>query len=82
MTYDEIEVEFADDIIEGEVIEDVIEVEITGNVVMNLVKHEYVEKPATRDSPGTVGQQSFDDDYLYICVAPNLWGRVAILKGW
>jgi hypothetical protein len=42
----------------------------------------YVPPPPTRDSPGIPGQQSFDDDFHYICVAPNLWARSILTKGW
>jgi hypothetical protein len=43
---------------------------------------EWVPPPVTRDSLGLVGQQSFDNDYYYICVAPNLWARQLLMKGW
>lgn len=38
--------------------------------------------PATRNSEGLAGQVSYDDDYYYICVNINTWGRIPILKGW
>ena len=41
----------------------------------------YVDPPETRDSPGIPGQQSFDDDYHYICVALNRWARTPLEKG-
>lgn len=41
----------------------------------------YVDPPETRDSPGIPGQQSFTDDYHFICVAPNRWARTPLEKG-
>lgn len=37
-----------------------------------------VTPPATATSPGIRGQITFDTDYLYICVATNLWRRTPI----
>ena len=34
--------------------------------------------PATRTSGGKAGQISYDSDYLYVCVADNIWKRVAL----
>jgi hypothetical protein len=34
--------------------------------------------PSTLSSAGTIGQISFDANYLYICVATNTWKRVAL----
>lgn len=58
-----------------------IQVNLAGNIIMNQLKFEWVEPPATRNSPGIPGQMSFDDDYLFICVAPNLWARTILTKG-
>ena len=48
----------------------------------NNIEFSYVPPPPTRDSPGIPGQQSFDDDYHYICVSPNRWARTILTKGW
>jgi hypothetical protein len=32
--------------------------------------------PASATSTGTAGQVSYDDDYLYVCVATNKWKRI------
>lgn len=34
--------------------------------------------PASATATGAVGQISFDASYLYVCVATNVWKRVAI----
>ena len=47
-----------------------------------IVSHQYTDVPLTRDSYGVTGQQAFDDDYFYICVAPNKWARTLLMKGW
>ena len=70
------------EIIELELIEDIIEVEIQGDIVFNQLTHSWVDVPAGRDSSGTPGEMSFDDDYLYICVGPNRWARIMLTKGW
>ena len=51
------------------------------NVIQSAV-FEWVDPPLTRNSTGTIGQMSFDDDYFYICVATNVWARQFLLKGW
>jgi hypothetical protein len=38
----------------------------------------FVPVPANSASNGTAGQVSADTNFLYICVATNLWRRVAI----
>lgn len=43
---------------------------------------EWVQPPATRNSQGTIGQMSYDDDYFYVCVNTNSWARQYLLKGW
>jgi hypothetical protein len=34
--------------------------------------------PATSADTGSTGEIAWDNDYLYVCVAPNTWGRIAI----
>lgn len=34
--------------------------------------------PATASSAGTVGTITYDNDYIYVCIATNTWERVAI----
>lgn len=34
--------------------------------------------PATATSAGVAGQIAYDTGFLYICVAPNVWRKVAI----
>lgn len=34
--------------------------------------------PATATSSGTAGQVAMDTGFLYVCVATNVWRRVAI----
>lgn len=38
----------------------------------------FVPVPATATSSGTAGQVAADTSFLYICVATNVWRRVAI----
>ncbi len=38
----------------------------------------FVPVPASSASNGTAGQVAADTGFLYICVATNLWRRVAI----
>jgi hypothetical protein len=34
--------------------------------------------PASSSDTGSTGEISWDNDYLYVCVSPNTWGRIAI----
>jgi len=34
--------------------------------------------PATSSSTGTTGTIQWDSSYIYVCIAPNTWKRVAI----
>lgn len=79
---DVIHCEVVEDIINVNIVEDVFDVQISGDVFFSLIKHEYVSVPETRDSYGIPGQMSFDDDYFYLCVAPNRWARILLMKGW
>jgi hypothetical protein len=36
--------------------------------------------PSSSSSTGSVGEVTWDTDYLYFCYAPNTWGRVQIDK--
>lgn len=38
----------------------------------------WVSAPATPTSSGTAGEASYDNDYLYICVATNTWKRMPL----
>jgi len=38
----------------------------------------FVPVPATSASNGTVGQVAADASFLYVCIAPSTWRRVAI----
>lgn len=38
----------------------------------------WVAPPASATSPGTTGDNAFDSDYFYVCVATNTWKRVAL----
>lgn len=34
--------------------------------------------PATSSDTGTTGTIEWDSNYIYVCIAPNTWKRVAI----
>lgn len=34
--------------------------------------------PASASDPGDPGQVCWDEDYIYVCTAPNTWCRAAI----
>lgn len=36
--------------------------------------------PAHYNSVGVAGQMAYDDDYFYICVAENRWGKTPMIK--
>lgn len=38
----------------------------------------FVPVPATSASSGAVGQVAADASFLYVCIAPSTWRRVAI----
>lgn len=59
-----------------------ITAKISGGMNFNTLVFEWVAVPPTRNSPGIAGQMSYDDDYFYLCVAPNLWARTMLMKGW
>lgn len=58
-----------------------LNVELNATVNYNIMQFQWVEPPATRNSPGVAGQMSFNDDYIFVCVAPNLWARAILTKG-
>ena len=68
--------------LEPELKEERFGVEMHGDVIYQTMKFEWVAPPATRDSYGEPGQMSYSDDYFYLCVAPNLWARTILAKGW
>ena len=44
-----------------------------------VVNHiQYVDPPTTSRSTGIMGQRALDEEYFYICVATDLWGRVKL----
>jgi hypothetical protein len=57
-------------------------VNLSLKAVYTTAVFQWVEPPATRNSLGVVGQQSFDDDYYYLCVGTNQWARTLLMKGW
>lgn len=59
-------------------------IESSNVVSINITQgvFEWVNPPLTRNSQGSIGQMSYDDDYLYVCTAPNSWARQYLLKGW
>lgn len=34
--------------------------------------------PVSTNATGIPGQRSYDDDYIYICIQPNLWKRISM----
>lgn len=48
----------------------------TAQLPASIVK--WVSAPATPTSTGTAGEASYDNDYLYICVATNSWKRMPL----
>ncbi len=38
--------------------------------------------PASNTANGTAGQLAYTNSHLYVCVANNTWGRVAITLDW
>ena len=68
--------------IKPELHEEKFNVFMRGDVVYNTMVFEWVAPPETRDSFGIPGQMSYSDDYFYLCVAPNLWARTILAKGW
>lgn len=74
-------IEYSQTSINMDVSKNEININLEGQVIMNQLKFEWVEPPVTRNSPGIPGQASFDDDYFFICVSPNLWARTILSKG-
>lgn len=52
----------------------------SGVVSLNNDYLEVVSAPATWDDLGTAGSIAIDDDYIYFCVATNVWKRTSIAK--
>jgi hypothetical protein len=44
--------------------------------------NEVVSVPSTHTSTGSVGQIATNSQYLYVCVATNVWVRVALGSSW
>lgn len=67
-------------------LDDVIAVQQQGVQYLGLILRElqadhvlnFVPVPATATSSGTAGQVAADTSFLYVCVATNVWRRVAI----
>ncbi len=38
--------------------------------------------PVANNSNGTPGQVAYSNNYLYVCVANNTWGRTSLTLGW
>jgi hypothetical protein len=41
----------------------------------------WYKPPAIWSAPGLPGMRAFDENYLYLCVAPNVW-RMVELTNW
>ncbi len=54
------------------------------NVRSRIYGNQYFrgEVPDSPDAPGVNGQIAWDEDFLYICVAPNKWKRVKLSSEW
>ena len=50
----------------------------TDNPHQVLVRQTLVEPPASSTSPGQKGDIAIDENYIYVCVAENLWKRVPL----
>jgi hypothetical protein len=81
MSEDIISVNISEDILKVNIQEEVIQVDMVATVNYNVLDFQWVDPPATRNSPGTPGQMSFNDDYFFICVAQDLWARTILTKG-
>ena len=46
--------------------------------ILAMQQLNFVPVPATAISSGTVGQVAADTGFFYLCVATNVWRRVAI----
>jgi hypothetical protein len=40
--------------------------------------HAQAAIPASAASPGVIGTMAYSTDYIYICVATNVWRRVPV----
>jgi len=57
--------------------------EITGTAIATdelKISSPYV--PATSTSAGIEGQLAWDANFLYVCVADNIWARTNISTAW
>lgn len=70
------------DTIEVEVTEDFINVELDATINYHTLEFKWTDPPETRNSPGTPGEMSFNDDNVFLCYAPNQWAKWLIIKGW
>ncbi|GAB1371204.1 hypothetical protein MASR1M45_12660 [Candidatus Kapaibacterium sp.] len=61
---------------------DKLDVKFRGEVKHTQIQFTWADVPETRNSPGIPGQMSMDDDNVYICYAPDKWGKMLIMKGW
>lgn len=52
----------------------------TNTPVTITTENKYVRPdiPASATAPGAPGQWTWDEDYIYLCVAQDTWKRVAI----
>lgn len=71
-----------EDTVKAIITEHKITAQITGNINFTTLVFEWVAVPLTRNSFGTPGQMSYDDDYFYLCVATSNWARTMLMKGW
>jgi hypothetical protein len=63
---------------EVEVASDLIQVTLSNDTI--TYENEFVSVPAHYNSTGTAGQFSYDDDYFYVCVATDRWGKCPLIK--
>jgi hypothetical protein len=53
----------------------------TGNVTLGgILQAEPITKAST--DPGHTGQICWDNNYIYVCVAPNTWKRAGLIGGY
>ncbi len=48
------------------------------NVATQLTAPVSSQAPASSTAAGTAGQISFDSNFIYVCIAKNVWKRVAL----
>lgn len=54
----------------------------TNNVSTSTLAITVSNPPETPTSPGAAGTLAWDENFIYVCISPDLWARTNISTAW